>query len=176
MRAPATTKGVNPEKSGRRCGLPLRGPRRMLRRVWIAASCSSSGQRPVAAACRSEAPATRAEVASPDADVDLVTSVEPLGFQWKTYDPFLFCAHHDDAYPAGNAQLGPDASLEGRRLGPGLRSPRRLSHVPRANRARLSLPPSPRVRNRDDRSPRPGGPLRTPWGPPLVMVRVTFSG
>jgi redox-sensitive bicupin YhaK (pirin superfamily) len=72
---------------------------------------------PVVAACRSEAPAVRADVTSPSADVDLVSSVEPLGFQWKTYDPFLFCAHHDDAYPAGNAELGPQASLEGRRLG-----------------------------------------------------------
>lgn len=41
----------------------------------------------------------------------------PLGFPWKTFDPFLFCVHHDDAYPAGNAKLGPAASLAGRRIG-----------------------------------------------------------
>lgn len=41
----------------------------------------------------------------------------PLGFQWPTLDPFLFCVHHDDAYPKGNAQLGPDASLAGREMG-----------------------------------------------------------
>ncbi len=41
----------------------------------------------------------------------------PLGFQWPTIDPFLFCVHHLDAYPAGNADLGPVASLEGRSLG-----------------------------------------------------------
>jgi redox-sensitive bicupin YhaK (pirin superfamily) len=41
----------------------------------------------------------------------------PLGFPWVTDDPFLFCVHHDDAYPAGNEQLGPVASLEGRELG-----------------------------------------------------------
>jgi hypothetical protein len=41
----------------------------------------------------------------------------PLGFPWPTPDPFLFCAHHDDAYPAGNAALGPAASLAGRDLG-----------------------------------------------------------
>jgi redox-sensitive bicupin YhaK (pirin superfamily) len=29
----------------------------------------------------------------------------------------LFCAHHDDAYPAGNDDLGPDASLDGRQIG-----------------------------------------------------------
>jgi quercetin 2,3-dioxygenase len=36
---------------------------------------------------------------------------------WVTVDPFLFCVHHDDAYPAGNAELGPAASLAGRRIG-----------------------------------------------------------
>jgi redox-sensitive bicupin YhaK (pirin superfamily) len=40
-----------------------------------------------------------------------------LGGQWPTLDPFLFCAHHRDAYPAGNARLGPAAPLEGRQLG-----------------------------------------------------------
>jgi redox-sensitive bicupin YhaK (pirin superfamily) len=41
----------------------------------------------------------------------------PLDFQWPTIDPFLFCVHHDDAYPAGNDRLGPQASLTGRQLG-----------------------------------------------------------
>jgi redox-sensitive bicupin YhaK (pirin superfamily) len=36
---------------------------------------------------------------------------------WKTFDPFLFCVHHRDAYPAGNAQLGPTQPLEGRNIG-----------------------------------------------------------
>lgn len=36
---------------------------------------------------------------------------------WPTFDPFLFCVHHDDAYPAGNEQLGPQASLAGRNIG-----------------------------------------------------------
>lgn len=48
---------------------------------------------------------------------DAVRSVQPLQFPWQTPDPFLFCVHHDDAYPAGNAQLGPAASLAGRQLG-----------------------------------------------------------
>jgi redox-sensitive bicupin YhaK (pirin superfamily) len=46
-----------------------------------------------------------------------VLNIEPLGFPWKTIDPFLFCAYHLDAYPAGSAQLGPVASLAGRDLG-----------------------------------------------------------
>jgi redox-sensitive bicupin YhaK (pirin superfamily) len=41
----------------------------------------------------------------------------PLGSQWPTVDPFLFCVHHDDRYPEGNEHLGPDASLAGRDLG-----------------------------------------------------------
>lgn len=48
---------------------------------------------------------------------DLVTAVFPLGFPWTTFDPFLFCVHHDDAYPAGNEVLGPAASLAGREIG-----------------------------------------------------------
>jgi redox-sensitive bicupin YhaK (pirin superfamily) len=36
---------------------------------------------------------------------------------WKTFDPFLFCVHHVDAYPTGNPALGPAASLTGRQLG-----------------------------------------------------------
>ena len=47
-----------------------------------------------------------------------VLNVQPLGHPpWPTLDPFLFCVHHNDAYPPGNAQLGPDASLAGRQIG-----------------------------------------------------------
>jgi redox-sensitive bicupin YhaK (pirin superfamily) len=48
---------------------------------------------------------------------DPVLQTVPLELHWPTIDPFLFCAHHDDAYPSGNAQLGPQASLEGRQIG-----------------------------------------------------------
>jgi redox-sensitive bicupin YhaK (pirin superfamily) len=47
----------------------------------------------------------------------LVSRFFPLGFQWQTLDPFLFCVHHDDAYPKGNGALGPVGSLAGRQLG-----------------------------------------------------------
>jgi quercetin 2,3-dioxygenase len=46
-----------------------------------------------------------------------VVNIKPLGFPWETIDPFLFCAYHDDAYPAGNAQMGPQAPLSGRDMG-----------------------------------------------------------
>jgi redox-sensitive bicupin YhaK (pirin superfamily) len=46
-----------------------------------------------------------------------IVRIEALGFPWKTIDPFLFCAYHDDAYPRANAQMGPEAPLAGRDLG-----------------------------------------------------------
>ncbi len=47
-----------------------------------------------------------------------IISIEKMGFPWKTYDPFLFCAHHADAYPKGNDEFGPDKSyLSGRNMG-----------------------------------------------------------
>jgi quercetin 2,3-dioxygenase len=48
---------------------------------------------------------------------DFVLQTVPLGMQWPTIDPFLFCVHHRDDYPAGNLDLGPAESLEGRVLG-----------------------------------------------------------
>lgn len=49
--------------------------------------------------------------------MSIVQAIQPLGFPWQAADPFLFCVHHNDAYPKGNERLGPAASLEGRRLG-----------------------------------------------------------
>ena len=46
-----------------------------------------------------------------------VLAKHPLEFQWPTMDPFLFCAHHQDAFPAGNEHGGPNASLAGRNMG-----------------------------------------------------------
>lgn len=48
---------------------------------------------------------------------DTVIETFPLGFHWPMLDPFLFCAHHRDAYPEGNEAMAPVASLEGRELG-----------------------------------------------------------
>lgn len=52
-----------------------------------------------------------------NAPSEAVLGVFPLGFQWQTRDPFLFCVHHLDAYPKGNGKLGPAASLAGRDIG-----------------------------------------------------------
>ncbi|HEY4056700.1 MAG TPA: pirin family protein [Kofleriaceae bacterium] len=41
----------------------------------------------------------------------------PSPTPWPVPDPFLFCVHHDDAYPTGNAVQGPNASLDGRHMG-----------------------------------------------------------
>ncbi|MBD81213.1 MAG: pirin [Crocinitomicaceae bacterium] len=51
-------------------------------------------------------------------NVDPIVRIRPLGFQWETLDPFLFCVHHEDKYPEGNAEMGPDESLlSGRQIG-----------------------------------------------------------
>lgn len=46
-----------------------------------------------------------------------ILKIAPLSFPWQPLDPFLFCAYHDDRYPAGNEALGPVDSLAGRNLG-----------------------------------------------------------
>ncbi len=47
-----------------------------------------------------------------------IIQITPLGFPWETQDPFLFCAYHKDAYPAGNGEMGVSSNdLKGRRIG-----------------------------------------------------------
>jgi redox-sensitive bicupin YhaK (pirin superfamily) len=46
-----------------------------------------------------------------------IIKVSSLDFPWDTQNPFLFCVHHLDHYPAGNDQMGPEASLAGRNIG-----------------------------------------------------------
>lgn len=50
-------------------------------------------------------------------DSAIVAVVQLGGPPWPTLDPFLFCVHHDDAYPQGNEAMGPEASLAGRNIG-----------------------------------------------------------
>jgi quercetin 2,3-dioxygenase len=78
---------------------------------------AATGAAAAATACRDKVPERSAPSAGSASGAE-VAAVEPLGAPpWNTRDPFLFCVHHDDRYPAGNDALGPAASLEGRRLG-----------------------------------------------------------
>jgi quercetin 2,3-dioxygenase len=66
----------------------------------------------------SAAPGTRGAQSAPPSSEDAALGTFALGAPpWPTFDPFLFCVHHDDAYPAGNERLGPVASLAGRNIG-----------------------------------------------------------
>jgi redox-sensitive bicupin YhaK (pirin superfamily) len=47
----------------------------------------------------------------------IIKKIRSLGFQWETLDPFLFCVHHEDNFPQGNDDMGPNESLAGRQLG-----------------------------------------------------------
>lgn len=46
-----------------------------------------------------------------------IKNILPLGFPWKTQDPFLFCVHHHDIYPPANDSMGPNVPLNDRPLG-----------------------------------------------------------
>ena len=46
-----------------------------------------------------------------------VLEIVDLGFQWQGLDPFIMTMHHFDEYPSGNDEQGPNASLDGRRIG-----------------------------------------------------------
>jgi redox-sensitive bicupin YhaK (pirin superfamily) len=82
----------------------------------IAAAGTAVG---VAAGCKTKGTSTMTTngKGSEQAAGDAVLSLTPLGFPWRTHDPFLFCVHHDDHYPAGNPQFGPATSLAGRNMG-----------------------------------------------------------
>ncbi len=54
---------------------------------------------------------------SPTTRSSAVVETVPLGQQWQTIDPFLFCVHHLDAYPQANEFMGPDAALHARDIG-----------------------------------------------------------
>lgn len=46
-----------------------------------------------------------------------ILNIESLSSPWKTQDPFIFCAYHNDKYPGGNESFGPNVSLKGRNIG-----------------------------------------------------------
>src|SRR5262249_55535630 len=93
-----------------RSGFAARLPRSRDGRSSWRAGCGRSGS-----SGRSTPP--DASLARTTMSEDLVLRRVPLGFPWQTADPFLFCVHHLDLYPAGNEAMGPAASLEGREIG-----------------------------------------------------------
>jgi hypothetical protein len=48
----------------------------------------------------------------------LILGAQPIGNQLPGIDPFIFAVYHQDQYPAGNGQLGPQSALlQGREIG-----------------------------------------------------------
>ena len=77
----------------------------------------------------------------------ILKTLDLSAMPWPTLDPFLFCVHHDDAYPRGNAKMGPDAPLTGRNIGMDFEGIDGWAHVPRRRRPGLSAPSPPRLRD-----------------------------
>lgn len=64
------------------------------------------------------AAAIRKSPTKPQQMANPIKKIKPLGFQWETADPFLFCVHHEDFFPRGNDQMGPEMNfLKDRHLG-----------------------------------------------------------
>lgn len=62
--------------------------------------------------------ATKSNKLTEDNVMNPIKKIKPLGFQWETQDPFLFCVHHEDFFPKGNEQMGPDEThFKGRHMG-----------------------------------------------------------
>ena len=55
---------------------------------------------------------------APAAPPELIIGAQRITHQLPGIDPFIFGVYHQDSYPAGNGQLGPDAALlQGREIG-----------------------------------------------------------
>lgn len=87
-------------------------PRRnFLTRMSVAVSAA------IAAPFISSIKASEESVEKEQTTMNPIKSIKPLGFNWETQDPFLFCVHHEDAFPKGNEKMGPAIPLTGRPLG-----------------------------------------------------------
>lgn len=87
-------------------------PRRnFLTRMSVAVSAA------IAAPFISSIKASEESVEKEQTNMHPIKSIKPLGFNWETQDPFLFCVHHEDAFPKGNEKMGPAIPLTGRPLG-----------------------------------------------------------
>ncbi len=54
---------------------------------------------------------------NPSPPMKTIRDTAPMGFQWECFDPFLFCAHHEDDFPKGNVKCGPAVPINDRALG-----------------------------------------------------------
>ncbi len=85
--------------------------RRELLKILAAGAATAGG----ISACKS----IQGEKVKPEFKGNPILGMVPLpqSGPWPTQDPFLFCVHHNDQYPEGNAACGPAASLQGRQIG-----------------------------------------------------------
>ena len=89
-----------------------------------------------------------------------VLQTVPLGAQWPTLDPFLFCAHHDDDYPAGDDAMAPAVPIDDRELGMDFSGQDGWSMYHGRTVPGFPQPPPPRLRDGDLRAQGPHRPLR----------------
>lgn len=73
-------------------------------------ACTGRGEKP-------RVQLTQSQRDTPMANTILSEQALPQMGPMPTADPFLFCVHHCDDYPKGNAQYGPSTSLTGRQIG-----------------------------------------------------------
>ena len=90
--------------------------------AWSALTASGCGKTGTEAKALPLPPSPNTDFTTTDTEkppMNPVLHVErlPSAGPWPTRDPFLFCVHHNDEYPAGNGTAGPKASLEGRQIG-----------------------------------------------------------
>ena len=80
--------------------------------LLLSATCRTSPDKPQASSLPIQEPS--------EPPMSAIRQVIPLARQgpWRTQDPYLFCVHHLDNYPAGNSELGPSKELlRGRHIG-----------------------------------------------------------
>lgn len=115
-RRPAPSESADGQREDAVWNIPRRTALKLLAAGGVASLAACVRAEPATAPASSGAAPGSAPGAVAAATVRASTPLE--GLNWPTSDPFLFCAHHVDEYPAGNGQYGPPAaSLQGRDIG-----------------------------------------------------------